>query len=32
MRTRIGRWIFMAIAIPLTAAVLGKVADKVEER
>ncbi len=31
MRRRFGRWLFMAIAIPLTAAVLGKIADKVEE-
>lgn len=30
MRRRFGRWIFMAIAIPLAAAALGKIAEKVE--
>ncbi len=32
MKSRFGRWLFLAIAIPVTAAVLGAVADKLEER
>jgi len=31
MRRRFGRWLFMAIAIPLAAWALGAIADKVEE-
>lgn len=32
MRSRIGRWLFMAIAIPVAAAVIGAIADQVEAR
>ncbi|MDN4476024.1 hypothetical protein QQX09_09180 [Demequina sp. SYSU T00192] len=32
MRRRFGRWMFMAIAIPVAAWALGAIADKVEER
>ncbi|WP_156162360.1 hypothetical protein [Demequina iriomotensis] len=32
MRRRFGRWIVMAIAIPLAAALLGRIADEVEAR
>ncbi len=32
MRARIGRWIVLAIAIPLAAALLGAIADKLEQR
>ncbi len=32
MRRRIGRWLFMAIAIPLIAALLGRIADEFEAR
>ncbi|WP_156160758.1 hypothetical protein [Demequina soli] len=30
MRRRFGRWLVLAIAIPLTAALLGRIADRVE--
>ncbi len=32
MKRTIGRWLFMAIAIPLIAALVGMIADLVEER
>ncbi|SEJ66581.1 hypothetical protein [Demequina mangrovi] len=32
MRRRFGRWLFMAIAIPVAAALLGRIADEVEAR
>ncbi len=31
MKKTVGRWLFMAIAIPLVAAALGMIADLVEE-
>jgi hypothetical protein len=32
MRRRFGRWLVMVIAIPVAAALLRRIADKVEER
>ncbi len=32
MKNRLGRWLFLAIAIPVTAALLGRIADMVERR
>lgn len=32
MRRRFGRWVVLMVAVPLAAAALGMIADKVEER